>query len=316
MTPTVFSHEIVSALCPCGIKTEVRDRDWIEHNRLVGLLTSSRGSCEPPVFIQVSYCGGPPEEKPVCLIGKSTTFDAGGLCIKKASDMKTYRADMSGGACVIAAIRAAAMLSLPINVTGIVAACENLPSGMAMRVGDIIKFNDGNTVEIERTDAEGHLIIADCLIYAQQKVKPRLIVDITTMTKGVRHLLGDSCVGTFSNSEFMWKQMRKAGVITGDRCWRLPIWKHYKRKVNNYTYVDLNNRGLVNTGTACLGAAFLSSFVDCIDWMHLDTRGTGMTCQNKVYPYYTEKLMTGRPTRTLIQFLYQLACPNSCDMPM
>lgn len=314
MTPTAFSHEAISSLCPCGIKVDVHDKDWMESQRLVGFLTAARGSCEPPVFMEIHYCGGPVEEKPIALVGKSTTFDSGGLCLKPCYQMSKYRADMSGGAAVVAVMRAAAMLSLPINIVGTIALSENLPSGMAMRVGDIVKYNNGLTVEIQRTDQEGHLILADSLLFTINNHKPRLVIDMTTMTRGIRNLLGSAAVGTFSNSEYMWKQIRKAGVITGDRCWRLPLWKFYKKKTSKYTYVDLNNRGH-GQGTPCLAAAYLSYFIDCVDWLHLDTTGIGLIAQNRIYPYLTKDYMMGRPVRTVIQLLYQLACPNECDRP-
>lgn len=319
MTPTAFAQEIVKIVCPCGIKTEIRDKEWMYSQRMHAILLAARGSCEPPLFIEITYCGAPVEEKPIALIGKGTTFNSGGLCLRDAEGMKLFRADMSGAACVVAVIRAAAQLNLPLNLVGLIPLCENMPSGMSMKSGDMIQTLSGKTIEIKDTSSEGRLILADTFHYAQNSIKPRtpkLLIDMATMTSGVRSLLGSAAGGCFSNSEVLWKQIHKAGMIAGDRLWRLPIWKFYKRKVENGTYTDLSNTGLPNklTGEPCLTAAFLSNFVDCMDWIHIDTFGVGMCSKDQqTYPYYTDCRMTGRPSRTVIQLLYQLACPQECD---
>lgn len=308
MTPLHFAQETVNELCPCGIKVMVHDKDWIESKKLNAFLTVARGSCEPPVILEISYCGAPPDQKPILMVGKGVTFDSGGLCLKKCDGMDEYRADMTGAASIIAAIRAASALSLPVNIEAFIPLCENMPSGMAMKCGDVVMGLNGKSIQITDTDNEGRLMLADALVYGQQTIKPRLVIDVASLTRGVRRALGSAASGVFTNSQTMWKQVRKAGIITGDRVWRLPLWRFYTKKVTNYNSVDVDNKGQGH-GSSCLAAAFLQEFIECVDWIHFDTTGVGMNCSHKNYPYLTKGRMTGRPTRTLIQLLYQLSCP-------
>lgn len=231
MTPLHFAQETVNELCPCGLKVEVHDRDWIETKKMNAFMAVARGSCEPPVFLEVSYCGGPPDQKPVLLAGMGITFDSGGLCLKKCKRMQDERADMCGAAAIVAAVRAAAALSLPINLNVVIPLCENMPSGMAMKCGDVVMGMNGKSIMITNTAHEGHLILADALVYGQGQYKPRLIVDVASLTYGIKSALGSSASGVFCNSQTMWSQVRKAGVITGDRVWRMPLWKFFTKKV-------------------------------------------------------------------------------------
>lgn len=309
MTPLHFAQETVNELCPCGIKVQVHDKDWIEERKFNAFLTVARGSCEPPVMLEVSYCGGPQDQKPILMVGKGITFDSGGLCLKKCKGMERYRADMCGAAAIVAAIRAASALSLPINIEAIIPLCENMPSGMAMKCGDIVMGMNGKSIMITDTDNEGRLVMADALVYGQATHKPRLIIDVASLTPGVVRALGSSASGVFCNSQTLWSQVRKAGVITGDRVWRLPLWKFYSKKVTRFRSHDVDNKGL-GKGSSCLGAAFLNEFINCVDWIHFDITGVGFQSNHKVYPYLTKNRVTGRPTRTLIQLLYQLSCPK------
>lgn len=308
MTPLHFAQEAVNELCPCGIKVMVHDKDWIESKKLNAFLTVARGSCEPPVFVEISYCGAPIDQRPILMVGKGITFDSGGLCLKRCPGMDVYRADMTGAAAIIAAIRAASALSLPINIEAVIPLCENMPSGMAVKCGDVIVGLNGKSIMITDTDNEGRLIMADALVYGQSTHKPRLIIDVASLTPGVRAALGSAASGVYTNSQVMWSQVRKAGVITGDRVWRMPLWKFYTKMVTNFRSHDVNNKGWGH-GSSPLGAAFLNEFIDCVDWIHFDTTGVGFKSEHRVYSYLTEGRMTGRPTRTLIQLLYQLSCP-------
>ncbi|KAF2893566.1 hypothetical protein ILUMI_12595 [Ignelater luminosus] len=309
MTPLHFAQETVNELCPCGIKVEVHDKDWIEVKRMHAFLAVARGSCEPPVCLEISYCGGPADQKPILFVGKGITFDSGGLCLKECHGMKKYRADMTGAAAVISTIRAASALSLPMNINAVIPLCENMPSGMAMKCGDVVMGLNGKSILIQDTDNEGRLLMADALVYGQQIHKPRLIIDVASLTPGIRRALGGAASGVFCNSQTMWSQVRKAGVITGDRVWRMPLWKYYTKKVAHYKSHDVNNRG-IGKGDPCLAAAFLNEFISCVDWIHFDTTGVGMKQEDKSFTYLTKGRMTGRPTRTLIQLLYQLSCPS------
>jgi len=309
MTPLHFAQEVVNELCPCGIKVEVHDRDWIEHMKFNAFMAVARGSCEPPVVLDVAYCGGPQDMKPILLVGKGITFDSGGLCLKKCKGMARYRGDLTGAAAIIGAIRSASALSLPINIQAVIALCENMPSGMAMKCGDIVMGMNGKSIMITDTDNEGRLAMADCFVYGLNVHKPRLVIDVASLTPGIAAGLGSAPSGVFCNSQTMWSQTRKAGIITGDRTWRMPLWKFYTHRVTNYPSHDVDNKG-EGKGDPCLAAAFLNEFLSCIDWIHFDTTGVGLLADDKVVSYYTKGRMTGRPTRTLTQLLYQLSCPE------
>ncbi|KAK9881572.1 hypothetical protein WA026_016447 [Henosepilachna vigintioctopunctata] len=309
MTPLHFAQETVNELCPCGIKVQVHDRTWIENKKMNAFLTVARGSCEPPIFLEVSYCGGPVDQKPILFAGKGVTFDSGGLCLKQCKYLERFRGDMTGAAAIVATMRAASALSLPINLEACIPLCENMPSGMAMKCGDVVTALNGKTIMISNTSHEGRVILVDALCYGQQMYKPRLIIDVASLTGGIRAALGSAATGVFCNSQTMWSQVRKAGVITGDRVWRMPLWKFFTKRVTKFTTHDVNNMGLGH-GSPCLAAAFLQEFVECVDWIHFDTGGVGFKSEHKLYPYLTKGRMTGRPTRTLIQLLYQLACPS------
>ncbi|XP_050094173.1 cytosol aminopeptidase-like [Anopheles aquasalis] len=309
ITPTSFAQAAVDALCPCGVNIEVRNKDWAEAKNMSCFLSVARSSCEPPIFLEISYCGDDKAGRPIMLAGKGMTFNSGGLCLKNPEDMAQYRASMAGAATVVATIRAAAALSLPINLVGLIPLCENMPSGMAFKPGDVVSCMNGKTIAVHDTNNAGRLMLADTFIYGQQTFKPKIVVDVATLSDGIIHALGGAASGVFSNSDFLWSQMRKAGAISGDRVWRMPLWQYYTHKVTDYSNVDISNAGR-GKGSACLGAAFLKEFVPCVDWLHLDITGVGMLKTGAGIPYLVNDRMTGRPTRTLIQFLYQLACPE------
>ncbi|KAL9871184.1 LOW QUALITY PROTEIN: cytosol aminopeptidase-like [Glossina fuscipes fuscipes] len=311
MTPTTFAQATVDALCPCGVTVEIRTMEWIEQQHLNSFLTIAKGSCEPPVLLEISYCGTAPEDKPILLLGKGMTFNSGGICLRPAKGMEEYRGAMAGAAVVVAAIRAAAALSLPINISAVIPLCENMPSGMACKPGDVVTLINGRTLAVRDTDKAGVVVMADPMLYAQNTYKPRLVVDVATLD-GVVRGLGGGATGIFSNSHYIWKQFQKAGSLTGDRMWRLPLWHYYKKLVTDNVSFDISNDG-VGPASSCLAAAILHEYVPCVDWAHLDIRGVGMLTRFGTVPYLLKNRMTGRPTRTLIQFLYQMACPDAAQ---
>ena len=310
MTPTTFAQATVDALCPCGVSVEIRTMDWIEQQHLNSFLAIAKGSCEPPVLLEICYVGSSPDEKPILLVGKGVTFNSGGICLKKAKGMDEYRGSMAGAAVVVSAIRAAAALSLPINVSAIIPLCENLPSGMAVKPGDVVTLLNGKTMGIRDTAQAGVAVMADPILYGQAQYKPKLVIDVATLGEGVRGGFGGGASGVFSNSQFIWKQFEKAGSITGDRMWRLPLWSYYKKLVTSHSAFDMSNDGK-GPASSCLAAAILHELVPCVDWAHLDIKGVGMLSKHNTLPYLLKHCMTGRPTRTLIQFLYQMACPDA-----
>ncbi|XP_068145751.1 cytosol aminopeptidase [Drosophila tropicalis] len=307
MSPSIFSQYTIDALCPCGVTVEPRSLDWIESMNLNSFLMVAKGSCEPPLILEISYCGTSPEDKSILLLGKGLTFNSGGLCLKPKKGMDEYRGAVSGGAVVVAAIRAAAALSLPINISAVVPLCENMPSGMSTKPGDVVTLLNGMSLCAKNPDKAGVLMMADPLLYAQSNFKPKLVIDVATLSNGATKGLGESASALFTTSSFLWKQFKKAGSMTGDRVWRMPLWEYFDRLVSPAAISDLCNQGR-GPASACLAAAILHKLVPCSDWVHLDTNGTGMLAKDNVPPYLLKDSMTGRPTRTVIQFLSQMAC--------
>lgn len=308
MTPTSFAQNSVEVLCKAGVNVEVKVRGWAETQNMFAFLAATSGSCEPPIFLELSYYGASRDERPVVLIGKGITYNSGGICLKNCKRQELMRGDMAGAACVVAASRAVAGLQLPINIRGLIPLCENMPGCAAMKPGDIVKAMNGKTIEIEETDCAGRLALADALVYAQN-FWPRFIVDVGTMTYDMRRALGAASCGVFSNSEALWEYMLAASMHTGDRVWRFPLWEHFTKLLTSADNVDvqtIGKKGRHRYGGACKCASFLNEFVPCGDWLHMDTLGV-MWSNGKDYPYL-RKGMSGRPTRTLVEFLSQLVC--------
>lgn len=309
MTPSIFAQAAVDALCPCGVSVEVRSMDWIEDMSLNSFLMIAKGSCEPPLMLECSYCGTSPEDRPVLLLGQGLTFHSGGLCLKPKKGMDKYRGAMAGAAVCVGVLRAAAALSLPMNITAVIPLCEHMPSGMAVKCGDVVTLLNGTTMGIKSVGKAPVVLLADPLLYAQATFKPKLVIDIGTVAKGVDYAVGGGASGLWTTSKSVWQSFRKAGGITGDRIWRFPLFKYYKQIVNKNITYDLCNTGRGHA-SSCLAAAILHSLVPCVDWAHLDIRGTGMTTKVNPLPYLLKGSMTGRPTRTVFQFLFQMGCQD------
>jgi len=310
MSPTVFAQAAIDTLCACGVQVEVRDKDWIETKKMSAFLAMAKGSCEPPLMLELGYCGSKPDDKPIVMIGKGVMFDSGGTCLKPAEGMSVHRADMAGAAVVVGVFRAIASLALPLNVVALVPLCENMPGGMAMKPGDVVLGLNGKTIRIENTDNEGRIIMADAVAYSVYN-KPCLVMTVGTLTNAMKSALGTSSSGVFSTSDIAWRELSRAGSETGDRVWRFPIWKYYTTKVTDYIGVDVNNVGKGIGGDACLATAFLMEFAPPVDFVNIDITGTGMLAEGTNFPYLRKGFMTGRPVRTIAQFFYQMACPHS-----
>lgn len=307
MTPFAFSQAALEILCPCGVHVDIRDREWLEEKKFLAFLTMAKGSCEPPLFLELSYCGGGEGDKPVVLTGKGTTFDSGGLCLRPCKGMKEFRADMAGAAVVVGLLKTLATLGVPININALIPLMENMPGGACIKPGDVLVGMNNKTIRVERSDNDGRVILADALAYAIN-YNPCLTINVSTMSDGMLRALGSSATGTFTESDTVWHEMAKAGADTGDRVWRMPLWKFFTKRVRGYTNVDVHNVGYGRGGTPCLGAAFLKEFAPPADFVHMDLMGTGRTSSGTPN-YLRSGLMTGRPTRTLFQFLNQMACP-------
>ena len=261
------------------------------------LLSVSRGSRQPAKLITMHYKGGKPKEKPVVLVGKGLTFDAGGISIKPSARMDEMKYDMCGSASVFGALKACAELQLPINVVGIVPSSENLPDGDANKPGDIVTSMAGLTIEVLNTDAEGRLILCDALTYAE-RFDPASVIDIATLTGACITALGHITSGLMANNDKLAEELLEAGEQINDRAWRLPLFEEYHKQLES-NFADLANIGGPPAGTIT-AACFLSRFTDKYHWAHLDIAGTAWLGG-------AEKGATGRPVPLLVNYLLKRA---------
>ena len=261
--------------------------------RMGAFLAVTQGSVEAPRFIVLQYRGTSAAAAPVVLVGKGITFDSGGISIKPAGAMDEMKYDMCGAATVLGVLQAVAALKLPINVTGVIPTCENLPSGTATRPGDIVKTMSGQTVEILNTDAEGRLILCDAITYAL-RFKPAAIIDIATLTGACLVALGRVRSGLLGNSDKLADALLAAGQAADDRAWRLPLDDDYADLLKS-PFADVANVGGRDAGTIT-AASFLARFVGNTDWAHLDIAGTA-------WNQGTSKGGTGRPIPLLMEYL-------------
>jgi leucyl aminopeptidase len=254
-----------------GFSCRVHDRRALERLGCRALLAVGQGSRNEPRAMVLEYRGAG-RAKPVALVGKTVTFDSGGLSLKPPKGMETMRYDKSGGMAVLAAISIAAARRLPVNVTAILAAAENMPGGAATRPGDVVRARSGTTIEILNTDAEGRLVLADALSLAAD-AKPAAIVDLATLTGAVVTALGHHVSAVLGTDDRLVARLREAGESAGDRLWPLPLWPEYESQLRS-EFADVRNIGDGNAGTI-IGAAFLKRFApDGVPWAHVDIAGT------------------------------------------
>jgi leucyl aminopeptidase len=243
------------------------------------------------------YRGAGKKSAPICLVGKGITFDSGGISLKDPPGMDEMKFDMSGAAAVLGALRTAADLALPINVVAIVASCENMPGGRAIKPSDIVTSMSGQTVEILNTDAEGRLVLCDAITYSR-RYKPAAVIDVATLTGACIIALGNHFSGLMSNNEGLAEELSAAGIRADDRAWRLPIGDEYVDQLKS-NFADLANIG-GREGGACTAASFLSKFAKDLEWAHLDVAGTAWLGGS-------QKGSTGRPIPLLVDFLVNRA---------
>ena len=299
MTPTRFGEIATELGTPLGVKVIVHDEAWAKSKKMGSFLSVAQGSDEPPVFLEMHY-NNAPNGKPLALVGKGITFDSGGISLKPSSNMDKMRADMGGAANVLAAVITLATLKAPVNVIGLTPLTENLPSGKATKPGDVHVASNGKSIQIDNTDAEGRLVLADGLHYAHS-FDPQAIVDLATLTGAMNVALGSAATGVFATSTAYWNVLHDAGVRTGDRVWRMPLFNHYTKQTTDSQLADVLNIGKhAGQGGACIAAAFLREFVTHPNWLHMDIAGT---MENKDEVPYLSKGMAGRPLRTLVQFV-------------
>ena len=275
-----------------GLDTKVLNEAEIKRLKMGAFLSVTGGTSEPAKLIVMQYRGAA-RQRPVVLVGKGITFDAGGISLKPPPGMDEMKYDMCGAASVIAAVTVAAELKLPINVTVVVPACENLPSGTATRPGDIVRSMSGKTVEILNTDAEGRLILCDALTYAR-RFKPDTIIDVATLTGACVIALGHHRTAVMSTNDELRDRLVEAGVAAEDRAWPMPLADEYAEALKS-NFADFANVG-GREGGAVTAACFLAKFTDGLDWAHMDIAGTAWTGGSR-------KGATGRPVPMLSEYL-------------
>ncbi len=303
VTPTYLAQEAKKIADRFGIRLTVLEREDVRKLGMGGFLGVAQGTCEPPKFIVLEYrpartMGRATAKRgPVVLVGKSVTFDSGGISLKPPENMEQMKYDMSGGATVLATLKVAAALELPIDLVGILPATDNMPSGSAIHPGDVVTTLSGKTVEVVNTDAEGRLCLADALTYAA-RYKPVAIIDLATLTGACVISLGHHAMALFSNNARLTTQLKQASDESGERVWELPLWEDYLKQVQS-DIADLKNSGGRPAGSIT-AAIFLKQFVN-VPWVHFDIAGTAWNTDSN-HPYLT-KGSTGIGLRLLIAYL-------------
>ena len=303
MTPTRLAAHAEEVATQHGLEFRVLERSDCEELGMGAFLGVARGSEEPPKFIICRYGGDPSNpDNNLCIIGKSITFDSGGISLKNAEGMGRMKADMSGGASVIGAMYAIAQLKPRINVTMLAAATENMPSGSATKPGDILKSMSGKTIEVDNTDAEGRLTLGDAITYARQELGVRRIVDIATLTGAMGVALGNVRAGVFSNDQELADAVIEAGEQSGERMWQMPLDDDYKEQ-NKSSVADIKNTGGRGAGSIT-AAHFVGEFAEDTPWVHMDIAGVYMV--DRDHGVWV-KGASGIPVRSLVRLAQNLA---------
>ncbi|QLF92351.1 leucyl aminopeptidase [Pseudomonas sp. ABC1] len=296
----VYLAEQAQALAEAykSLKVEILDEKKLAKLGAGSFLAVAQGSEQPPRLIVLQYNGGKKNERPYALVGKGITFDTGGISLKPGLNMDEMKYDMGGAASVFGTFRAILELQLPINVVGVLACAENMPSGGATRPGDIVTSMSGQTIEILNTDAEGRLVLCDALTYTE-RFKPRAVIDIATLTGACIVALGSNTSGLLGNDDELVQQLLQAGNQAYDRAWQLPLFDEYQEQLDS-PFADIANIGGPKAGTIT-AACFLSRFTKNLSWAHLDIAGTAWISGGK------DKGATGRPVPLLTQYLLDRA---------
>ena len=295
-TPTYLAEvagEMAKQYAP--LKTKVLEQSDMEKLGMGALLSVSKGSRQPPKLIIMEFMNGPKNEKPVVLVGKGLTFDAGGISLKPADKMDEMKYDMCGGGTAFGVMKATAELNLPINLVCVIPASENLPDGQANKPGDIVTSMAGITIEVLNTDAEGRLILCDALTYVERNYDADYVIDMATLTGACVIALGSHATGLWSNQAGLARSLLNAGEFTGDRAWEMPLWEDYQAQLKS-PFADVANVGGREAGSIT-AASFLHRFTRKMKWAHLDIAGTAWKSNPKG--------ASGRPVPLLTRFLIE-----------
>ena len=299
-TPDFLAREARKMARAVGLECKVWTKAELEKGGFGGILGVGRGSENPPRLIELRYSGGG-RGRPVALTGKGITFDSGGLSIKDAKQMEWMKSDMAGAATMLGAMQAISRLKPKVNVVAAIPCAENLPSGAAIRPGDVLTHRGGKTSEVLNTDAEGRLVLADALAFLAER-KPRAIVDAATLTGACMIALGDELWGVMGSDRALIRELLDSGREAGEPGWELPLWTSYRKQIKS-NVADVKNIGN-RYGGAITAALFLNEFVGDVPWAHLDIAGTAFA--EKAGDYWPPGA-TGNPVRTVIRFVERQA---------
>lgn len=280
------------------LKIKILDKKLIEKEKMGLLLAVSRGSSVEPRFIELRYRGNPDSQEHIVLVGKGVTYDTGGLSLKPTEGMLTMKCDMAGAATVLEVVHIAAKLKLKVNVTALAPATENCIDGKSYKPGDVYRSHNGKTVEINNTDAEGRLILADALSYAVKHLEPTCMVDVATLTGGMVIALGEEMSGLFTKDDRLAKDLLEASSETGELIWRMPLNEDYKETLKSEIADLINTSG--RDASSMKAAFFLQEFTDDVSWAHIDLAGPAFLSKPK---HYNTTQATGYGLRLLIAFL-------------
>lgn len=303
MTPTNLADAASEGAKGTGLKVTVWDKARIKKEKMGGLLGVSQGSSEEPRFIIMEYHGTAKNKKPIVFVGKGLTFDCGGISIKPSAGMEEMKYDMCGGANVIGTLLAIAKLKLKVNVIGLVSSTENLVGPSATKPGDVHTARNGKTFEINNTDAEGRLILADALCYATE-LEPQVIIDAATLTGAMVVALGNIHTGYFTRHSVLKGKVEKAAESSGELVWNMPLTDYHLKDMKG-TFADLSNMSAGKGAGSATAAAFLEQFVgEGIPWAHFDIAGTGWAVGNRLN-YCPKKGASGAMIRTFVEIAKQ-----------
>jgi leucyl aminopeptidase len=293
-TPTYLGSVAKKIAKDSQMKVKVLGKTEISKLKMGSFLSVAKGSREEPKFIVLEHMKGSKNQKPIVLVGKGITFDAGGISLKPGLNMDEMKWDMGGAATVLGVMHTVGQLKLPLNIVALVPSCENLPDGLAVKPGDVVTSMSGQTIEILNTDAEGRLILCDALTYAE-RYKPDSVIDVATLTGACVIALGHEASAVYSNIDSLADELISAGEKANDRAWHMPLWDEYQPLLDS-NFADMANIGGRAAGSIT-AACFLSRFATKYNWAHLDIAGTAWISGGKA------KGSTGRPVNLLSEFL-------------
>ncbi len=301
--PESYANRIIEKLTPLGVKVKVIGEQKMKDLGMGAFLAVGQGSDHESKMVIMQYQGDNKEKQPVCLVGKGVTFDSGGISLKPAAGMDSMKYDMSGSAAVVGLINCLALRNAKVNVVGIVGLAENMISGKAQRPGDVITTMSKQTVEVLNTDAEGRLVLCDCLTYLQENFSPSCIVDLATLTGAIIIALGHTYAGCFTNSDILATQLINASNKTNEKLWRMPMHEDYNKSIKSVIADIANISSIKGAAGSATAAHFLARFIKKeIKWAHLDIAGVAWNKhkENSICP----KGATGFGVRLLNQFIY------------